>query len=85
MVWLDQLRYIGYPTYPCRQAQIFEGVRMTEFVERKVLGITLRPRTHVPATVHVAEETAAQKEEMLRAIRLVISRHRQVLEALKDR
>lgn len=58
---------------------------MTTFVERKVHGITLRPRTHVPPKVQVDVETAAQKEEMLRAIRLVISRHRKVLEALKDR
>ncbi|MCD2512176.1 hypothetical protein [Comamonas endophytica] len=58
---------------------------MTEPVERKLHGVTLRPLEHFPPKVPVGEKTAAQKEEMLRAVRLVIARHWQVLEALKSR
>lgn len=58
---------------------------MTKPVERKLHGVTMLPREHFPPKVLVGAQTAAQKEEMLRAVRLVISRHWQVLEALKNR
>ncbi len=58
---------------------------MTAPVERKLHGVTLRPREYFAPKVPVGPQTAAQKEEMLRAVRSVITEHRKVLEALKDR
>ncbi|WP_177316800.1 hypothetical protein [Burkholderia ubonensis] len=55
-------------------------------VKRKELhGVVLKPRTIIRPKVEVKASTAIEKSDVLRAARKVISEHRDVLIALKDR
>ncbi|KVW38981.1 hypothetical protein WK95_18450 [Burkholderia ubonensis] len=54
--------------------------------KRKELhGVKLKPRTIIRPKVEVKASTAIEKSDVLRAARKVISEHRDVLIALKDR
>lgn len=51
----------------------------------KLHGVELKPRVIVRPKASVSVATAAQKSEVVQTIRAVISEHRDVMVALKDR
>lgn len=58
---------------------------MPKNVGKNIHGIVLQPRAIIRPKVDVKVGTDKQKQEVLKSARQVISTHRAVLEALRDR
>lgn len=58
---------------------------MTTTIGKTIHGVTIAPRKIIRPKVEVSVATPSQKKEVLRAAQQVMSTHRKVLEALRDR